>query len=97
MLKEFHVNKAFLSCKGFEPDAGASESSEGQALLKRQMLAVADQHFLLADSSKFGTQALCIFAQAGDFHEIITDDKTKAAHLAQLREKGLKVTVATGS
>jgi DeoR/GlpR family transcriptional regulator of sugar metabolism len=97
MLKEYHVNKAFLSCKGFEPAAGASESSESQALLKRQMLAVADQHFLLADSSKLGVQALCVFAQAGDFHEIITDDKTKPEHLAQLRAKGLKVTVAPAS
>ena len=93
-LKEYHVNKLFMSCKGLDPGLGASDSSEGQALLKRQMLGVADQRFLLADHSKMGVQSLCVFAFIPDFHEIITDPKTPAAPLDALRAAGAKVTIA---
>jgi DeoR/GlpR family transcriptional regulator of sugar metabolism len=95
-LKEYHVNKAFLSCKGLDPALGASDSSESQALLKRQMLGIADKRFLLADHSKFGVQSLCVFAFLPDFHEIITDAKVPAPALEALKSSGLKVTVAKG-
>lgn len=57
-LNAYYVDKLFLSCKGVHLERGISESSELQARIKLKMIGIADRVVLLADSSKFGVQAL---------------------------------------
>lgn len=94
ILKEYHVNKLFLSCKGFDLRRGCSDINEWQAKLKRSMLLVSSRRFMLADHSKFGVKALSVFAEAKDFDEVITDDKIDPAMRAQLIEHGITCTLA---
>ncbi|HWL11375.1 MAG TPA: DeoR/GlpR family DNA-binding transcription regulator [Ureibacillus sp.] len=90
-LNMYHVNKAFLSCKGVHVDAGLSDSNEWQALLKRQMISIADKTILMADSTKFGVRT---FAQITDIQRIgyvITDDHIDESFCRALEEKGVRV------
>jgi len=75
VLKEYHVDKLFLSCKGFDLKRGCSDNNELQAKLKHAMLSMSNKRYLLADHSKFGMKALSVFGSARDFDEIITDEK----------------------
>jgi DeoR family transcriptional regulator, fructose operon transcriptional repressor len=90
-LNMYHVNKAFLSCKGVHVEAGLSDSNEWQALLKRQMMSIADKTILMADSTKFGART---FAQITDIQQIgyvITDDHIDESYCRALEEKGVQV------
>ncbi|MFS0836976.1 DeoR/GlpR family DNA-binding transcription regulator [Paenibacillus sp. 1P03SA] len=91
-LDTYHVDKAFLSCKGVHAARGISESSELQALVKAKMIAISDEVFLLADHSKFGLQSFAHVASWEGIGHVITDSSTDAASLETLREKGVKVT-----
>ncbi|HZH62019.1 MAG TPA: DeoR/GlpR family DNA-binding transcription regulator [Metabacillus sp.] len=90
-LNMYHVNKAFISCKGVHIEAGLSDSNEWQALLKSQMMSIADQTILMADSTKFGVRT---FAQITDIQQIgfvITDDHIDESYCRALEEKGVQV------
>ncbi|SEF87747.1 DeoR/GlpR family DNA-binding transcription regulator [Paenibacillus sp. UNC499MF] len=91
-LDTYHVDKAFLSCKGVHTARGISESSELQALVKAKMIAISDDVFLLADHSKFGLQAFAHVASWEGIGHVITDSSTDAESLEALQEKGVKVT-----
>lgn len=72
-LDAYHVDKAFISCKGVHLEKGISESSELQGRIKQKIVGMADQVILLADSSKFGVQAFTSFAELSDVTDIVTD------------------------
>lgn len=90
-LHSYHVDKAFLSCKGLHLQRGLSESNELQALIKQKMIGIADHVFILADFSKFGQQSLAHVAAWDEIHHVITDEKTDAAVLDQLAEHSVRV------
>lgn len=69
----YHVNKAFVSCKGLHPQYGISESNELQARVKQKMIDIADQVFMMVDHSKFGVQALAHVASLDQIDRVITD------------------------
>lgn len=90
-LGKYHVNKAFLSCKGIHAVHGASESNELQALIKRRMVSIADKVFLLTDHTKFGIRD---FAHAVDVHDldiIITDTQVDADVVSAFQDLGIEV------
>lgn len=91
-LEAYHVDKAFLSCKGVHMERGISESNELQARIKQQMVGMADEVILLADSSKFGIQAFTYVAALNDIDVMITDNQLPQALKKQLEERGIKVT-----
>ncbi|MFD2612495.1 DeoR/GlpR family DNA-binding transcription regulator [Paenibacillus gansuensis] len=91
-LEEYHVDKAFLSCKGIHPERGISESNELQARIKQQMLRAAEYTYLLADASKFGTPSFARIGDLKEIHHIITDRRLTEDLLAGVREQGVRVT-----
>lgn len=93
-LEGYHVNKLFFSCKGFNLETGLSDPTEWQAMLKRRMISIADQCYVLVDHSKFGVQALATFADVTRVHEVITDDKVDPSVLNRIEGMGLTVKVA---
>lgn len=91
-LETYHVNKTFLSCKGFDINDGLSDSNEWQALLKKRMIERSDQTILMADSSKFGSREFSHIARIHDISRIITDSKINPEYTKALEEKKVKVT-----
>jgi DeoR/GlpR family transcriptional regulator of sugar metabolism len=90
-LSTYHVDKAFLSCKGLHLQRGLSESNELQALIKQKMISIADEAYILADYSKFGQQSLAHVAAWNEIRHLITDEKADAAVLEQIAERGVTV------
>lgn len=90
-LDAYHVDKAFLSCKGVHLERGASESNELQARIKQRMAGMADEVVLLADSSKFGVQAFTHVADLKDIHVMITDNGLSEELAAGLRDQDISL------
>lgn len=90
-LDMYHVHKLFLSCKGVHIQRGISESNELQALIKRKMISIADETYLLADHSKFGMQSLTQVAAWPEIKHVITDGQTNKEDVERIREKGVHV------
>lgn len=93
-LGMYHVNKAFISCKGVHLEKGLSDFNELQALLKKQMMDIADETILMVDSSKFGTRAFSQIAPITKIDCIITDSNIDEQTKKQLEEKNIKLTLA---
>lgn len=53
MLRQYHVDKVLMSCKGIDMEAGLTDSSEFHSDTKRSMIGAARQRILILDSSKF--------------------------------------------
>jgi DeoR family L-fucose operon activator len=90
-LDHYHVDKAFLSCKGLHLGRGISESNEQQALIKRKMISIADHVTILADYSKMGTQALTHVASWEQIDRVITDGQTDLKAVSDLQDVNVEV------
>ncbi|MGE6718040.1 DeoR/GlpR family DNA-binding transcription regulator [Peribacillus frigoritolerans] len=92
-LTMYHVNKTFLSCKGFHLEEGLSDSNEGQALLKKKMIERSDAVILMVDSSKFGKKAFSLIVPPSEVDEVITDKEIDEASRKLLEKRNVKVTI----
>jgi DeoR/GlpR family transcriptional regulator of sugar metabolism len=92
-LRQYHVDKLFLSCKGADLDHGISDVTEAQAHLRRIMLECADKKYLLVDHSKFGVRSLASICDISVFDEVITDSGIDPKIIERLREMGVRTTV----
>lgn len=77
MLCSFHVDKAIVSCKGFDMENGITDSNELHARNKKTMLERADKKILAVDSTKFEHTAFTRIGGLEDISVIITDEKPK--------------------
>jgi len=92
-LDNYHVNKAFISCKGVHLEKGLSDSVESQALLKKKMMKIADKTILLADSSKFGVRTFVQIANINQLDEIITDGGLSTTYREEIKERNMPITI----
>ena len=90
-LGMYHVNKAFISCKGVHIEKGLSDLNELQALLKKQMMDIADKTILMVDSSKFGIRAFSQIVSVTKIDCIITDSNVDEQTIKQLEENNINV------
>lgn len=90
-LDTYHVNKAFISCKGFHFKRGISESNEQQARMKKKMIDIADSIYIMIDHSKFGIQAFSHLYDLDIIDQVITDSNVEEKVVQQLQEKDLNV------
>jgi DeoR/GlpR family transcriptional regulator of sugar metabolism len=90
-LEEYHVNKAFISCKGVHMERGISESNELQARIKRKMVGMAEEVYVLADYSKFDVQAFTMISGWNQIHHLITDAQTPGDYVQMLQRKFINV------
>ncbi|MFC7322408.1 DeoR/GlpR family DNA-binding transcription regulator [Halobacillus campisalis] len=90
-LEDYHVNKAFISCKGIHLNRGLSESNEQQARIKRKMLDSADINYVMVDYSKFGVQAFSRFAELDLIDHIVSDQRTDNEIVQRLSEFSMNV------
>lgn len=93
-LRRHHIHTAFVSCIGFDSVRGASEGFEQQATFKERLLQYADEVILLVDSSKFNHRSEYYFAGIGDIDHVVTDSGINRDTAAEMRAKGLKLTIA---
>jgi DeoR family transcriptional regulator, fructose operon transcriptional repressor len=92
-LEQYHVNKVFLSCKGLHTEFGLSDSNESQALLKRKMLEITDQVYLMVDSSKIETRAFSSIGPLMPNYHLITDSHINEKFRNDLEERNIDLTI----
>ncbi|MDN4526644.1 DeoR/GlpR family DNA-binding transcription regulator [Fictibacillus fluitans] len=90
-LSAYHVNKAFLSCKGVHVERGLTDSNEFQALVKKRMIEIADRTILLADASKFGIRAFAHIASMNQIDSVISNSDLDPSIEEALKEKSIKL------
>ena len=73
MLRQYHVDKALLSCKGLDLDAGVTDSSEFHAQTKQSMLHCAKKRILILNSSKFDKVSFINIAPLDAFDTVVTN------------------------
>lgn len=93
-VREYHVDKLFLSCAGVDFTYGLTDAHEWQATLKRRMIEHSDRRILLVDHSKLGTRALATFGKLTDVDSVITDNRCDPDLLKRLQSAGPAVTIA---
>ncbi|MDC3424401.1 DeoR/GlpR family DNA-binding transcription regulator [Aquibacillus sp. 3ASR75-11] len=91
-LSTYHVNKAFISCKGLHFNRGISESDEQQARIKRKMIGIADFVYVMVDHSKFGVQDFSYIENIDKIDQIITDSNVDETTYLKIKETSLKIT-----
>ena len=86
MIRSYHVDKAIISCKGIDVDAGMTDSDELHANNKATMLAAATEKILAIDSSKFDKTAFTNIGPLDDITMVITDEKPEVKWLRTFKE-----------
>ncbi len=73
LLSLMNIDKAFITCNGFTPSAGATTPDLNTAVSIRRILDHSDSVFLLCDSSKIGFRSFAQIVQTKDISCLITD------------------------
>lgn len=93
-LSRHNIHTAFISCVGYDPARGASESFEQQATFKTRLVQFAEHVVLLVDSSKLDARSEYFFAEPNQISEIITDSEADPNLVKKIRDLGIKLTLA---
>lgn len=89
-IGSYYVDKAIVSCKGFDMEAGFTDSDERHANNKSSMLAAAKERILAVDSSKFNRFSFAKIGDLRDITTIVTDRKPEAEWLSKFEEYGVE-------
>lgn len=73
MIRNFHVDKVIMSCKGIDPTAGITDSSEYHSSTKQIMMAAARQKILALDYTKFNKISFVRIADLGSIDVVVTN------------------------
>jgi DeoR/GlpR family transcriptional regulator of sugar metabolism len=90
ILDRYRADKAFLGSSGFTAEKGHSTPNPEDAQIKEAIMRVADEIYVLVDSSKYGHNCLTSFARLRDIDLTITD-----SHLSSSKAKSLEAAGAT--
>ena len=90
MLKNYHVDKAIISCKGVHLDAGITDSEELHAVNKKTMLDSATEKILVVDHTKFDQTAFAQIGSLQDLTMIVTDEKPEVKWLQVFEDMGIE-------
>ena len=89
MLRSYHVDKAIISCKGLDPEAGITDSSEFHSLIKRTMMGAARQTILAVDDSKFSKTSFVTISHLDQIGMVVTNQKPEESWMRLFREAGI--------
>lgn len=91
MLRAYHVDKVVLSCKGIDPDAGITDSSEFHAQTKQSMIRGAKQRILALDGTKFDKISFVEIAPLCDMDVLVTNICPPAPWREFLERSGVRL------
>jgi DeoR family transcriptional regulator, fructose operon transcriptional repressor len=95
--ENFIPDKAIMSCRGVDENAGLTEASILEIDLKRDMLTRSRQFILLADHSKFGLIGAVRLAGLADVDCLVTDAKVDQQKLKFFDSLPARIIIAEGT
>ncbi len=93
IMRNLHVQKAFVSCSGFSLERGLTDVHLAEAQLKSSAIATAREVFALVDSSKIGKEDLTPFATIDQIAHLYTDSGISETWVTRLKDAGVPFTV----
>lgn len=93
-IRHLHVDKVFAAANGVHLHNGLTTHNMEMASFKRQILGLADEVFVLADSSKLNTSAFISFAPMSQVDVLITDGDADEGFIESAKQLGLDVVCA---
>ncbi|MDE5726305.1 MAG: DeoR/GlpR family DNA-binding transcription regulator [Duncaniella sp.] len=90
-LKNFHVSKLFLATAGISPSMQLTYPGLSDLEVKNAMIQVADEVYLVADSTKIGISAMACLGPFSMVDTIITDSQITPEQIQLISESGVKV------
>ena len=91
MLSHLFFDKGFISGNHLTIEHGFTTPNLQEAQLKKMMMKYCKEHYIVLDHSKFGDDSWGLIAPTSELNTIITDWKTPAEFIKQLRDCGVKV------
>jgi len=92
-LKNFFVDKAFISADGFDTRQGLFTPNIEEASLNTIMIEIAREVILVADSSKFSRRSLVLFCGLDKIKSVITDRGIPDDDKRRLEDGGISVLI----
>lgn len=92
-MKQFHVDKAFIGVNGINLNVGLTSVGTPQMEIKREIVNVANETYVLADSSKFDNRSLFVVCRIDEVHKIITDSDISKSTLNLARSKNIQLDI----
>src|SRR5512143_1357588 len=93
-LRHLNADRLFLGVDGLDLQIGLMTPDVLEAQLNAQLIRVAREVNVAADSTKFKRRSLSLIARLDAVHRVITDEKIDAEAAAALRAKGIEVVIA---
>lgn len=93
-LSEIRLDKAVVGISAIDPTYGISTSRQAEAQIKKMIAKAAKTRIGLADNSKFGKQAFAYVGPVTDIDVLVTDSRTDAKYIKELRDAKIEVLVA---
>lgn len=90
-LNQFHVDKAFVGVNGINLKIGLTSIGSPQMEVKKKMIQVSQETYVIADSSKFGNGNLFTVCSMDQIDRIITDDDVTSEILELAGELKVKI------
>ncbi len=91
LLREYHVDKVVLSCKGIDRTAGITDSNEYNAQIKATMLRAAKKRILILDGTKFDKISFVNVAPLDMIDIVVTNAKPSRAWMQLFEQKNIQV------
>ncbi|MDD5823879.1 MAG: DeoR/GlpR family DNA-binding transcription regulator [Firmicutes bacterium] len=88
-LDDFHLDKAFISCRALSMEKGLSDRTEIEAALRRKVIEASNEVYLMVDYSKFDKEAFVRTADFSKLKGIITDAELGEEWQEFLEERGI--------
>lgn len=93
-IEQFHVDKAFIGVHGINFEVGLTSIATPQMQVKKAILKVAEEVYVLADSSKFRGSYLSVICPIGDIHKIITDNEVSPENIKKAQKYEVPLVIA---
>lgn len=93
MLQGLNADRLFLGVDGLDVNIGLMTPDVLEAQLNAQLIRVAREVNVVADSSKFRRRSLSLIARLDSVHRVITDAGVDAECAGALRSKGIELVV----
>ena len=90
-LRQIRPDKAFIAANGITLESGATTALIVEASVKKAMIGVSKETYLVADHSKFGKEYFSVIAEADAFNAIITDNGLPESVLKQFAQRGISI------
>lgn len=93
-VMNYRVRKVFLTSEGVDLDFGIMDGHESESRVKRAMMSVGKEVYLLADHTKFSVVTAICTAPLQEITAIITDSEIDPEILHSYQQAGIRVIVS---